>query len=284
MAVAATGPLSLWSYSILDLEDPHFAIKAPIEPLKPQMVDQKSKILEKRLNAWCKGLFEVNLVNPYPDIFSKKKVDFLHRTVRDFLRLKDIQNLLLARLETPFDENLTLCKALLIQAKGVPKFDASVLEGILDDFSYYAYQAEKLNHQPPTLLLDEFARLMCPQEKSRYAPLHPLIIQKGLVLFVRQKLQDNPELLSTSMTYGPSLLDVALRPSLAKSRYIGYIDPQLVRLLLDHGANPNEDSGNFLGTTTWTSFLAHITSSDVSWKSRVLDVQLYRLEYRRCRT
>jgi hypothetical protein len=151
-------------------------MKAPIEPLNQERVDISSVLLEKRLNARCKGLLEVTLVNPYLNIFSKRKVDFLHRTVRDFLRLNDVQKLLRKRLEKPFDANITLCKALLLQAKGVSNFEANIRHDILDDFSYHAYQAEKLNRRPPTLLIDEFARLMYPQEKFGFSPLHPLII------------------------------------------------------------------------------------------------------------
>ncbi|KAI9766435.1 MAG: hypothetical protein M1840_006542 [Geoglossum simile] len=253
MAVAAVGPLPLWSYSVLDEEDPDFAVKARLQPLLQDRVEEMSEELEKRLNARCKGLLEVTISNPYTDIFSRKMVDFLHRTVRDFLRLSDIQNLLAARLENPFDANVALCKAFLVQAKAVPAYERSLLVRILDDFSYYARQIEKLSQQPPTVLLDEFARLVNPNKGPESIPLLPVMIHKGLLLYVKQKLHDNPGLPLTAR--GTSPLDIALIPSLVNSRHEAYIEPELVKLLLDHGVDPNHDTEGFIEYTTWTRFL-----------------------------
>jgi hypothetical protein len=63
------------------------------------------------------------------------------------------------------------------------------------------------------------------------------------------------------MKYETPVLYLALSPSLVMSRYEGQIDPKLVKLLLDHGANPNQDSGNYLGTTIWIRFLKHMRST-----------------------
>jgi len=70
-------------------------------------------------------------------------VDFLHRTVRDFLRFNDIKALLAQRLETPFDPNFAICTALLAQAKAVSAYETSLLEKIFRDFLLYGTRVTK---------------------------------------------------------------------------------------------------------------------------------------------
>lgn len=260
MAICGAEQLPLWLYSVLDEEDPDFAIRAQLEPLSVLEVEKMGGYLEKRLNARCKGLLEVVSVNPYPDIFSKNKVDFLHRTVRDFLRMDDIQKLLAERLEKSFDPNLTLCKALLAQAKAVSAFETTQLEKIFLDFSYYARRTTKLNPASPTLPLDAIARLAQPKQtqlkqSSALPSLHPLVIQKCRLLYMEQQLQGTTRPVQSDQA--AALLEVALLPPCNSLRHDEYIHPHMVQLLLEHGADPNHDESN-LGGTIWIRFLDRI--------------------------
>ncbi|OCL11067.1 hypothetical protein AOQ84DRAFT_430569 [Glonium stellatum] len=92
MALAALGPLPLWAFSVLD-EDSDFAVRCKGQVLTTDTIDGISSHLEKRLNARCRGLLEVKISDREDSIwgcFSNRSVGFLHRTVRDFLRWKQL--------------------------------------------------------------------------------------------------------------------------------------------------------------------------------------------------
>ena len=67
----------------------------------------------RRLNARCAGLIELFSDSWVKNPIFKYKVDFLHRTARDFLLEQDVQKLLARRMQTPFDVRACLCRALL---------------------------------------------------------------------------------------------------------------------------------------------------------------------------
>jgi hypothetical protein len=92
VAVEANEPLLLMSYSFMDEDNPDFAISLPINRMGPREVLDRQKLMRRRINGRSKGLLEATELgdSPYP-IW---KVDFLHRTVRDFLRTKSIEAML----------------------------------------------------------------------------------------------------------------------------------------------------------------------------------------------
>jgi hypothetical protein len=71
------------------------------------------------------------------------EVDFLHRTVRDFLLEKDMQKLLADWAGTNFDADIIICKAILAQIKTSPQ-DKTLLHsdgpfgGLISTFRYHA--------------------------------------------------------------------------------------------------------------------------------------------------
>lgn len=84
-------PLSITAYHYLQREEkePGYALQAPIQPMSE---DQLSKVYEElsiRLNFLCRDLLEVNKVT-LDNKFVDYKVDFLHRTVKDFLMDKQM--------------------------------------------------------------------------------------------------------------------------------------------------------------------------------------------------
>src|SRR6266496_401638 len=100
--------------------------------------------MKTRLNARCQDLLEVTTITkptstsarkaiikttnrtciqsldgrfPAPEDFSIYQVNFLHRTVRDFLETKEMQELLASRLPKGFDPIKLLCGSFLQQIK-----------------------------------------------------------------------------------------------------------------------------------------------------------------------
>ncbi|KAH8764057.1 hypothetical protein BGZ57DRAFT_828574 [Hyaloscypha finlandica] len=122
------GTLPLLGYWFIEQED-DFAIKLEVQPLSMQMTNFGLKQMRKRLNACCKGLLEVQFneannsdnASLSSSVPFQWKVDFLHRTVRDFLREKEMQDLLTGWAKSGFSADLMICEALLAQIKTSPQ-------------------------------------------------------------------------------------------------------------------------------------------------------------------
>lgn len=118
----ASQPLSMLAFWYLetDLEKPDFVLKLDIKPLPDESVSECRTIVAARLNKWCRDLLEV-LWSPtagsFGDMAQLFKVDFLHRTVRDFLMTRNIQDALIERAGPEFNASLTTCRLYLALAK-----------------------------------------------------------------------------------------------------------------------------------------------------------------------
>jgi hypothetical protein len=121
IALRARGPLSLITFSFLDEEDLNFALRLRIGILNPTEINERHDNMERRLDARCKGLLEASKDYRYMEAEPtfEYKVDFLHRTVRDFLRTKDMQNMLVSRISSEFNAEISLCKCVLAQMKTI---------------------------------------------------------------------------------------------------------------------------------------------------------------------
>ncbi|KAL9608606.1 MAG: hypothetical protein Q9167_006580 [Letrouitia subvulpina] len=149
---------TLLTYYFIHEEDPDYAMKLPIRVLEGEELLGKLDFMERRLNTLCKGLLEVQKL-PGVAIRSSRRVEFLHRTVRDFLRTDALTKMLIASRE-PFDVNSALCKAFLAEIKSLPfvKEDPMTLFEILGALLEQARAYESIHDDALTLLLDELDR------------------------------------------------------------------------------------------------------------------------------
>lgn len=106
ITLKAPQPLQLPIYYFHDREyaDPNYALKLPILEVTEEAAEQRCKIIKKRLGGWCKGLLEV----PNQD---HPEVQFLHRTVRDFLKTPEMAAFLKTKAPAHFSANLSIMKA-----------------------------------------------------------------------------------------------------------------------------------------------------------------------------
>ncbi len=112
IALALSEPSPVLLYSYLDKADEAYAERLERQPWNGTAIVDQCNLMGRRLNAQCADLMEVFCdisLNP----ISKYKVDFLHRTVRDFLLGQDMQELLARRVQLPFDVRACICRALL---------------------------------------------------------------------------------------------------------------------------------------------------------------------------
>jgi len=285
-------PLPLFAFSLLERErrEPNYAVLAPIFPLSLRDVEEADKSWKGRIQNRCGDLLLVD--NKEHPTFLRNPVDFLHRTVRDFLRdcyYEKLQD----ELVSDFSPLVSLCRIMLFLLKSLPPVDpqerASItrLTKLVDELLYYAHEVEKRDQQSSDSslvdLLDEMdavnrchARSMrnhwthmrdSPiahgydeyREGGHYSFL-ALMVQARLVKYVGAKLRSDPRLIEK---HGRPLLDYALRPRRVTPIPMPYhsrrddssIDMDMVRLLLEHGADPNQKVYLNDGRTVWVLFL-----------------------------
>ncbi|KAI1658413.1 hypothetical protein F4813DRAFT_48238 [Daldinia decipiens] len=107
----------IYSFHDDEDEDPDYALKVPIEPLSAQKIENRKKQMSRRLKGRCRGLLELDPNSGH--------VEFLHRTVMDYLRTQSISMYLESKSPSGFNPSLSLLKALVAYIKGT-KFPESI--------------------------------------------------------------------------------------------------------------------------------------------------------------
>lgn len=282
----ADHPLSVVAIANLEKERraPDYALEAEIRPLSKAEIMATYETIPRRVNARCKDLLEVNIYDD-SDLFFKYQVDFLHKTVRDFLKTTHMREMLTSWAPKDFEPKTSLCKALLAQLKSLPmnsqylsKYE-DVFE-VIEDLIKNARAIELERGIADTALLDEVDSVMSIHfeeyrthwtnrmdsgmshifgeygEKDFLA----FAVEEPLLLYVQKKLTLQPELALRKR--GRPLLDYALRPAPhARMRMFGYesdIDLEMVRLLLDKGADPNQEMRIYGNVTVWSMYLHNL--------------------------
>jgi hypothetical protein len=291
-SLRAARPLSLLNYWFLDMdeEDTNFALDMEIQPLSIDEIDSRHAEMKSRLNGRCKGLLEV-CDNEDPALPFRYHVDFLHRTVRDFLLTKDMQKLLADWTAASFDANLAICRTILAEIKSLrpePWYleNLGPLSNLIEDFMYHAREVEVGTNSSPVALLDALETVMDhfakknPTQKLSAGFLYPwefwvveknydweegnslltFAIERNLLLYVQWKLDHNLDLLPKKG--GRPLLDYALRPE-SRSAH-GKAPPNLpmAALLLGHEANPNQ---RWAGATVWKHYVTRWCANLNHW-------------------
>jgi hypothetical protein len=258
VAVEARQPLTLLTYSFLDEEDPNFALDVKIRELQKHEAMERYDNMRKRLNARCQDLLEINS-DPLDNFFNRYKVDFLHRTVRDFLKTRDMQQVLAGRINSDFYASVSLCKSFLAQVKCAMSRESNFLYErgplwvLVVELLYYARQAEENTGKAQTRILDELDRVIgvhsgtgatvnvrVPQWQYSFMAL---TVRADLRLYVKEK-SNKPLYLAHQNGVRPLLdhaLDVLYLPSETAYRVNSPLDTEMVRILLEHGANPNQE-------------------------------------------
>jgi hypothetical protein len=113
ITIAAKEPLPTIVYAFHEREydDEDYALNEPIEPFEPTELDSLMAPLPRRLRGRCKGLLEIN----------GDCVEFLHRTVRDFLMTVEMADYLSRKIEPDiFTPSLSILRAYVALIKHMP--------------------------------------------------------------------------------------------------------------------------------------------------------------------
>ena len=106
--------------SFADEDTPDYAFNFPIGVLSEAEMTARAEIMRRRLNTCTKGLLEAGLSSKLLELNARKglhPVQYLHRTVRDFIERKEVWVKLQSSLISPFDANISLFNFCLINLK-----------------------------------------------------------------------------------------------------------------------------------------------------------------------
>ena len=275
--LASRHPPSLLSLSFYDEQDLEFSLRLEVKPWTHKNIKDINRATRKRVNARCVDLVVITTEAQNYLGAVQYKIEFLHRTVRDFLETKKIQTLLAERQGTDFDADVYLCHAYLAQMKYRPRVNIIPWKG----FFYHAFRAECKLQNPQISVLEEFDRVKAShrEDLSRNVPaaldlqfgpdraFHQRLwflgtcVREGLVFYVKSQLELSDPLFET--IHINWLLGVAMTTFSWNSTSnemtpaeVRFWENQfsMLRLLMAYGANPNH---KVMGKFLWD----HVSSS-----------------------
>ena len=278
IALQAVKPLNLMTYAMIDeLEEfPRYAIELPVQQMTDTDVESRCQDMKLRINARCKDLLQITrkgfqkfslIPNYEPALhpFFQYEVDFLHRTVKDFFQVNDVQRFITGRIPETFNYCTLLCHALLAQIKvapiETPQFNQNgELSDLVDDLTHYAHQAETQTACPNVELLDEFSNvirvqraslqvrgfgssvieslLLCPTMEKLCQSFLGFAVQRDLQLYVTHKLDESLQSGSPGWETDELLFD-ALEPPKSSRYGVRSMNWTMLRLLVDRGVRLN---------------------------------------------
>lgn len=281
IALAAEEPLNISLYAFLEdeFEDLDYAINMKIAVLPEKAVRERHRIMEKRLNGWSKGLVEVR----------NQEVHFLHRTVVDFLRTREMEDFIAENLPPWFCISPSLLKAHLAWIKttdfgdslpGFPSTIPSSVEVRVTEALKWAFEIETKVplsspvHHTAGVHLDDMERSI---EYLQASANGDILDEKGKQLvqgffrksvlyghlagYLSRKLLVSPDYFQFLPKPALSvLIDEPVSQALSTSWPNGWIDT--LRCLLANGQDPNREYDDPETTTQactpWIKFLTTV--------------------------
>ncbi|KAK1072797.1 hypothetical protein LTR74_002312 [Friedmanniomyces endolithicus] len=248
-AVEQLPTLAVWHLR-QEARDPGFALRCQIYSLNSEQLKHVQAEARQLVNSWCRDLLEVHTIPFRPSavtLGSLKKADpstadrifsvrvsTLHRTVRDYLASKDVEQMLSARAGPGFDPLATICYLYLAQITVLdPNFNRpGNVQGFFDtchELLRHACELELKGKRPPMEVLsrlDElggemksfssfrgchWSKIGTTEEQQKYLPEVDFVaytVSYGLIGCIEEALARDPEYLRNSQI---SYLYFALR-------------------------------------------------------------------------
>ena len=288
IALRAGDPLPLDIYSLHQDEysDEDYALKLPMRLLE-QDLEPLNSLTSRRLNGWCKGLVETR----------HKRVEFLHRTVRDFLRTGSMIAFLEEKAPRNFHPGLSLLKANVAWFKN-SSYSAFVAQDLWSEkagslerkLGYVLRCAEGLNGENDCqnsceALLDNIdccmqkmfcsgqVRVIASQSHKAASSDNRLFFRKSVIMenlgsYLQRKLDKDPGYLKDfdqpplSIVLNTWAQQVISKPSVdSVSRGLSKNCFQVLKLMLEYGEDINElmvEEFPNRTTTPWEEFVSFV--------------------------
>ena len=272
--IAAAEPLPLGVFDLLDGRYEAALDKSIDEHLKDLKGEDTAMAMIKRINARCTDLVEVAFDRdrtPGSGVLYYR-VDFLHRTVRDFLRTRELYDILTNRLTHDFDAYYAIPRAYLLFERQIPPSYGQYVslqesDRLTSQLMFYAREREKIQKKADDRLLDAVCAFSCtfrvrtgPDWASRF---WEAVGSWGLSNYMEFALQYG----STSRiseylrrVHINEALGGALnspRNSILGGSVPAYMDSRMIATLLANGADPNWTFRN--GNTPWKVLIKHLS-------------------------
>ncbi|KAF4953660.1 hypothetical protein FSARC_12345 [Fusarium sarcochroum] len=280
----AVRPLLLdlyWHYET-GFGDMQYAIVCPTAPHSQEKSLKQREQASRRINAMTKGLLEVRTGH----------VEFLHRTVKDYLGTKEGSEYINQRSQSKHSTWLSILMLYLAYMKST-RYETTDLAGIvrhapgqntgqyiqdLHEALVYADLAAKVpdDASQVEICLDEYEKSTSYMQKTsqvtvdaltsydRRQPFREEMLKHDLSLYLEKKLADDPNYFDI---FDRSPLYAALMP-IVPYPYLERPDPsvRMVEIILQHGIDPNEpmaSTRNYKPSSPYEMFIQGLSNRQV---------------------
>ena len=163
---------TLLDLSFLEEDETSSLMDRPLAFEHLTTISARKKSMKRRLESRCMGLLETRETESKRGTWTNAYVDYLHRTVRDFLMGEQSQQILSEHSTANFDAHDFLCQAALAQLKMIDSGDGEVID-LARSFLKYAGQHEVEPGVAHPNHVDEFFKLInYHREKVTKVPPH----------------------------------------------------------------------------------------------------------------
>lgn len=257
LSLAATEPAPVAVYGFLDDErdDENYALKLPLQALKVDQAASRRKLMTHRLNGRCRGLLDVNR--------HSNRVEFLHRSVMDFLRTAEMSDFLTNKSPPDFNARVSLIRAYTayIKTTEFPEFvdrtcfNQHTASRLMQAIREILTQAEEIQGEMEDIsypLLNELDRCIPEMHMSGQAalnvwgnPSNPVtlffrepVVASGLTGYLGHILPGHPDYFADFEKPVLSYLVDSLSKEPLSTAQIRR-KTRMVRCLLENGCDPN---------------------------------------------
>jgi len=312
IAVKARTELPLMAYWVIDQEDPKYVFQCPVGVPEAPLLASRMKIMSRRLKALSRGLLEWDMdtykaysVEAAEHLFTIP-VNFLHRTVKDYLLSPEAQSMLYSWTEYTFNADWEVCNALGTLAKMTPVADAYSYYDLKNFQEPMFFHASKLDQNPLfhadlASLLNQLQNAVAPGFQINKADLLDDLRRRsgtkyllkgedvaidigilamctffGICNYVSEKCSKQPELCTRLADNFPTLVWCMRQIDEVDSFYPtvtledGHTGMPMLQILLAHGVDPN---ASFRGLTEWRAILEDFAdyNDDEGGKAKIFE-------------
>jgi hypothetical protein len=273
------------------------AIAAEVEEVSLMQSKYRAETMRRRLNSRCKGLLEAPALRHQTLTAAEAKVQYLHRTVKDFLRRPEVWNYIISGTTQSFEPDICLLGVSLMNVKCLPMSEKVLpaFEKGIARCTKYSAKAENRKSDHHIELLQELNRTAirlfgksCPDgtwmmslatppadPQTVYPPEYWTILlsKRGSKSLKMSSDYELPYLLWSFFEYAfqysfYSFVDHELRHGHKADSLIGdhsllyaaveAIDTTMIETLLNHKADPNFRGKGIKTRTAWVGILYRI--------------------------